>query len=631
MSKETTEPVQQPQLHEPFTDTEKVRDSLEKESYSGESSDREPSTEEDATEKYVHVGVSRVAAVRDVINTYGAFEVRGVTFHPWKWIMAILVFLQGYTTGLDGNMSGLAQNFALTEFKSNALQGTLNTIKSVVGAAVFVPYARISDRVGRLETWSFALICFIIGRVVCTSSQNVGSLIVGTVFWELGYAGFRFLASALMSDISGLRDRVFFLNIYEMPIIINLWVSGNIAQKVAGHGPVKHWRWDFGIGCIDVPIMTFVLMGAYGWVQYVAKRKGTLPGYQLKRPEQSNWSAIVEFLWKVDIIGTILFAAGLALFLVSITLAGGVTSKWNTAHVIAMIVIGGCLCFIFGIWQWFFSPAPFIPKKRLERTFYIAMMADIIWRISIAIEMDYVSNILQVAFDQSVLSTQRLGQLYNFMQSCTSVVIGIMLHFWAHPKPFAFAGSLVGLLGMGLMYKYRTAYDGSGIHGYIGADVVVGIGGGMMRFPMWTLVHSGVPHDQMALTTAFLMTFYQVGGAIGSAIGGAMWTQKLVGKLIEELGPQLGKRLYKTVINELDKFPMGSEERHGLLDAYSYIQRLLVIVSIALAGVTVVLMLGLRSYVVGARQSLKDETREEQRKKMDSSAFNRFRTMIGAW
>jgi len=627
MSKETTEPVQQPQLHEPFTDTEKVRDSLEKESYSGESSDREGS-EKNATEEYVHIGVSRISAVRDVINTYGTFELRGVTFHPWKWIMVILVFLQGYTTGLDGNMSGLAQQYALREFKEVSLQGTLNTIKSVVGAAVFVPYARISDRVGRLETWSFALICFIIGRVVCTSANNVGSLIVGTVFWELGYAGFRFLAAALMSDISGLRDRVFFLNIYEMPIIINLWVSGNIAQKVAGKELA--WRWDFGIGCIDVPIMTLVLMAGYGWMQYIAKRKGTLPGYQLKRPDQSVWSAIGEFLWKVDIIGTILFAAGLALFLVSITLAGGVTSQWNTAHVIAMIVIGGCLCFIFGIWEWFFSPAPFIPKKRLERTFYIAMMADIIWRIGLAIEMDYVQVILLVAFNQSTLSTQRLGQLYNFMQSCTSVVIGIMLHFWAHPKPFAFAGSLVGLLGMGLMYKYRTAFDGSGIHGYIGADVVVGIGGGMMRFPMWTLVHSGVPHDQMALTTAFLMTFYQVGGAVGSAIGGALWTQRLAQKLISEIGPELGIKYYKDY-KQLIKMPMDHPIRVAALDAYSYIQRLLVIVSIALAGVTVVLMLGLRSYVVGARQSMKDETREEQRQKMDSSFVNRLRTMIGAW
>jgi len=628
MSKETTEPVQQPQLHEPFTDTEKVRDSLEKESYSGESSDRELSKEE-ATEQYVHIGVSRVSAVRDVINTYGTFELRGVTFHPWKWILVILVFLQGYTTGLDGNMSGLAQSFALDEFDGTPLQGTFNTVKSVVGAAVFVPYARISDRVGRIETWTFALICFIIGRVVTTSAHNVGSLMVGTVFWELGYAGFRFLASVLMADISGLRDRVFFLNIYEMPIIINLWVSGNIAQRVAGNE--HRWRWDFGIGCIDVPIMTLVLMAGYGWMQYIAKRRGTLPPQQFKRPGQSAWAAITEFLWKVDIIGTILFAAGLALFLVSITLAGGINSKWNTAHVIAMIVVGGCLIIIFGIWEWFLSPAPFIPKKRLERTFYIAMLADICWRIGLAIEMDYVQYILQVAFDQGTLSTQRLGQLYNFMQCCTSVVIGIMLHFWPHPKPFAFGGSLVGLLGMGLMYKYRTAFDGSGIHGYIGADVVVGIGGGMQRFPMWTLVHSGVPHDQMALTTAFLMTFYQVGGAVGSAIGGALWTQRLAQHLMGELGPELGKKLYNAPLKKLKMFPMGSPQRNGLLSSYSYIQRLLVIVSIALAATTVVLMLGLRSYVVGTRQSLKDETREEQRKKMDSSTVNRLRTMIGAW
>ncbi|CAI4390757.1 AVB_G0026020.mRNA.1.CDS.1 [Saccharomyces cerevisiae] len=74
-----------------------------------------------------------------------------------------------------------------------------------------------------------------------------------------------------------------------------------------------------------------------------------------------------------------------------------------------------------------------------------------------------------------------------------------MLHFYPHPKVFVVAGSLLGVLGMGLLYKYRVVYDG--ISGLIGAEIVVGIAGGMMRFPMWTLVHASTTHNEMATVT----------------------------------------------------------------------------------------------------------------------------------
>ncbi|CAI4567855.1 AEL_collapsed_G0031880.mRNA.1.CDS.1 [Saccharomyces cerevisiae] len=115
-----------------------------------------------------------------------------------------------------------------------------------------------------------------------------------------------------------------------------------------------------------------------------------------------------------------------------------------------------------------------------------------------------------VAFE-STLSAQRIAQLYNFLQSCTNIVVGIMLHFYPHPKVFVVAGSLLGVLGMGLLYKYRVVYDG--ISGLIGAEIVVGIAGGMIRFPMWTLVHASTTHNEMATVTGLLMSVYQIGDA----------------------------------------------------------------------------------------------------------------------
>ncbi|CAI7342355.1 CFC_collapsed_G0027530.mRNA.1.CDS.1 [Saccharomyces cerevisiae] len=128
-----------------------------------------------------------------------------------------------------------------------------------------------------------------------------------------------------------------------------------------------------------------------------------------------------------------------------------------------------------------------------------------------------------------------------------------MLHFYPHPKVFVVAGSLLGVLGMGLLYKYRVVYDG--ISGLIGAEIVVGIAGGMIRFPMWTLVHASTTHNEMATVTGLLMSVYQIGDAVGASIAGAIWTQRLAKELIQRLGSSLGMAIYKSPLNYLKKIP----------------------------------------------------------------------------
>lgn len=67
-----------------------------------------------------------------------------------------------------------------------------------------------------------------------------------------------------------------------------------------------------------------------------------------------------SLFWQLDVIGVILLLALLALILVPLTLAGGVIETWQTAHIIAPLVIGFLCIPVFIFWE-IKSPHPMIP------------------------------------------------------------------------------------------------------------------------------------------------------------------------------------------------------------------------------------------------------------------------------
>lgn len=577
-------------------------------------------------EKSTTSGLRRIDAVNKVLSDYSSFTAFGVTFSSLKTALLVALFLQGYCTGLGGQISQSIQTYAANSFGKHSQVGSINTVKSIVASVVAVPYARISDRFGRIECWIFALVLYTIGEIISAATPTFSGLFAGIVIQQFGYSGFRLLATALTGDLSGLRDRTFAMNIFLIPVIINTWVSGNIVSSVAGNVAPYKWRWGYGIFCIIVPISTLILVLPYVYAQYISWRSGKLPPLKLKEKGQTLRQTLWKFADDINLIGVILFTAFLVLVLLPLTIAGGATSKWREGHIIAMIVVGGCLGFIFLIWELRFAKNPFIPRVYLgDPTIYVALLMEFVWRLGLQIELEYLVTVLMVAFGESTLSAQRIAQLYNFLQSCTNIVVGIMLHFYPHPKVFVVAGSLLGVLGMGLLYKYRVVYDG--ISGLIGAEIVVGIAGGMMRFPMWTLVHASTTHNEMATVTGLLMSVYQIGDAVGASIAGAIWTQRLAKELIQRLGSSLGMAIYKSPLNYLKKYPIGSEVRVQMIESYSKIQRLLIIVSISFAAFNAVLCFFLRGFTVNKKQSLSAEEREKEKLKIKQQSW--LRRVIG--
>ncbi|CAE6536813.1 unnamed protein product [Rhizoctonia solani] len=539
-------------------------------------------------------GVRRIAAISS------SFDLKS------KFFVFFGVFLVAYAYGLDGQTRYTYQTYATNDYARHSLLGTFNTVRAICAAAIQPPYARVADRFGRLELILFATTFYVFGTILVAASNGVRMFVTGQLFYQIGYTGLMLLIEVLIADLTGLKDRVLFSYIPALPFIINTWVSGDLASTVLLHAG---WRWGIGMWCIILPICAIPVAGSIIYARRKAQREGKL----VPRSKSKNHNlieAFIELTWQLDVIGMILLAAMLSLILLPLTLAGGVKETWKSAHIIVMLVIGIIVCIpAFLIWEIKFARYPAVPFDQFtNRTILAGMIVAIGLNMSWYLQGDFLYTVLAVSFDQTVTSATRITSLYSFTSVLVGAGAGLLIRKVRYIKPFVVTGTLVFILAMGLLIKFR---DGSaGVKGMIGAQVVLGFGGGLFPYPTQALVQAASSHEQMATMTALYLSFYQIGSALGNAISTAIWTQTLPKKLAEHLGDAMAAaNAYASPLTYIASYPVGTPERTAMVAAYSDVQRYLAITGLCLSLIVFVSSLFLRNYKVDERQSLSEEER----------------------
>jgi MFS family permease len=157
------------------------------------------------------------------------------------------------------------------------------------------------------------------------------------------------------------------LSFATSPYIVTTWIGGLMADTfIADPG----WRWGFGVFAILTPAVVVPLILLFLWNQRKAKKLGLIPD---QRREPISLQAIKEFVIQFDLLGVILLAAGLALFLLSLNIYSYQSEGWQSLMIISMIVIGGLLIIAFVLYETFWTSINFIPMHMLgDRTVFFA-------------------------------------------------------------------------------------------------------------------------------------------------------------------------------------------------------------------------------------------------------------------
>ena len=238
----------------------------------------------------------------------------------------------------------------------------------------------------------------------------------------------------------------------------------------------------------------------------------------------------------------------------------------------------------------------------------------------------YFQSYLLVVQGESVSSAGRIVQTFTFAATISSLLVSLLIKYYKRYKLFVILGSLIYLIGLGLMLRYRA--QGSSRFTIIASQMVVGIGGGMLHGPAQLGIQASASHQEVAAATAIFLTILEIGGAVGNAIAGAIWTHNVPAKLAQYLPAETqdqASAIYGNITLAANGWPVGSPTRDAINLAYQETMTKILSVAVCVAVPCLFLSFFMKDYkldeidqhvkgvVVGGVQSVAD--------RRDSEAF----------
>ncbi|KAH7132570.1 siderochrome-iron transporter-like protein Sit1 [Dendryphion nanum] len=522
------------------------------------------------------------------------------------------VFLISYAYGLDGTLRYSYQPEATSDYQTHSTLATINTIRAVIAAAAQPTAAKIADVFGRVELILVSIFFYVLGTIIEAGTSNVQGFAAGAVFYQIGYTCVILLVEVIIADTTSLRSRVFFSYIPAAPFIINTWVSGDVGQAVLN---ATTWRWGIGMWCIIYPVCTLPLIISLWWASRAAKKAGALQNYKSPYQLYGPKKLAQALFWQLDVIGIILLICVFGFILVPFSIAGGSSSQWGTAKVIAPLVIGIILVPVWIIWEKR-APHPMLPFHLLkDRAVWGALGIAITLNFAWTCQGDFLYTVLIVAFGESTKSALRIASLYSFSSVITGILLGTVIFRVRRLKPFILFGTCLFMVAFGLLIHYRGGSGDTAHRGIIGAQVLLGIAGGFFPYPAQASIQAATKHEHVAVITGIYLASYNVGSALGNTVSGAIWSQVIPGQLTQELGNStLALQWYYQPLALIAEYPFSTTERQAVTEAYKHVQRLLCITGICLCAVLIFFASVIRDPKLGKEQSLPDaEVRDPTR------------------
>lgn len=528
----------------------------------------------------------------------------------WQlWVLYIGIGLTAYVYGLDNNTMYAYLQAAANNANKYPLYSTLSTINTVIIAVGKFPIAKLSDVFGRAQGYALSLALWLMGFVMIAGSQNFGTVIAGVIFYSFGNTGTQIMQQIVIADALTTRWRGLGIGLLSLPYIINFAVAPKIVGSLAPTTdllltpPPQTWRWGPGSFAIICCIAVAPIIFALALSQQQAKKQGKAPRHPYRAAGPSK--GFRQFADDMDLGGLFLIAAGWLLVLLPLSLHTYAPNGWNTPYIIGMIVTGFVLLIILGFYEWLVAPQPILVKRFLKSK-------DVMFPALIAF-FDFVSFYLSwsSAYYFVVIlknwGTQDALYFSNAQSLCLTVfgiAAGAANYIFRRYKWSMVFAAAVRVLGLGLMIAYRHA--GATTAQLVIPQILQGLGGGILGINLQVSAQVSVPHQDVAIVTAFVLLFAEVGGAVGTAILGAIQTTVLPREFARLLPgqPDVQASLFASPLTATATYPLGSPVRDALIEAWSLYMREALIVAICLAVIPLVLSCFLADKKLNNKQNL---------------------------
>jgi hypothetical protein len=367
------------------------------------------------------------------------------------------------------------------------------------------------------------------------------------------------------------------LSVATSPYIITSWIGGPISQSIV-QGP--GYEWGFGVFAIVVPVVMAPLILLFLYNQHKAQKMGLIEAKRISLTLRSLKNYAIE----VDLLGILLLAGGMALFLLPFSLYSYQSDGFRANMIICMITFGGVLLILFVLHEKYLAPKTFIPFDLLtDRTVFCAGLMFVFVFFNSAVWNSYFFSMLQVVWRLSITNAIYVQAIYRTGSCLFAFAVGLAVRWTGRFKWIAVYFSIpLMILGVGLMIKFRQPNTDLGY--VIMTQIFIAFAGGSIVLCGELAMMAPSKHQHIAAILAILDLFGSTGTAVGGTVATAIWTSVFPDRLRRYLPPTADvDAIYGSIVSQLFQRP-GTPERAAIDRAYGDAQRYMLITSVSLLG-----------------------------------------------
>jgi len=357
---------------------------------------------------------------------------------------------------------------------------------SLLTAVVLVNFGRLSDMFGRVRLYVLGFAVFTGGSLLCGFSGTGLELVVFRLVQAVG-AGFLFSNSAaIITDAFPPNERGRALGVNQVSIVVGAvsgLVLGGIITSTIG------WRWIF---FVNVPIGLIATLRAYFDLHEIAK------------PEAKP---------HIDWVGNILFALGLLVLLLGVTL-GALGQVSATVGVAA--VVGGVALLIVFLWAERFERYPMLDLSLFRNREFAASGLSMFLNALSRGAFTFIL-VFYLQGPPRYLSPLTAG-LFLIPTSASLAVLGPISGWLSDrygPRPFLVTGLVVSAAGF--LWLATIGPDDS-FFALAPALVLVGAGMGLFASPNRAAMMTAVRPERRGVASAIGATLLNTGSTISLGI-----------------------------------------------------------------------------------------------------------------
>ncbi|TCD71948.1 hypothetical protein EIP91_000080 [Steccherinum ochraceum] len=443
---------------------------------------------------------------------------------------------------------------------------------------------------GRKPIILISIAFFALGSALAGASQNMNMLIAARTVQGVGGGGILSLTGIIVSDLVPLAERGVYQGIFALTWALASGVGppigGAFAQKAS-------WRWLF---YLNLPLsgVSFILVVIF---------------LSVRIPQGSVWKK----LKRVDWAGNFIVISGSALSITGLTFAG-TKFPWNSAQVLAPLIIGLALVFVFILYEARVPREPTIPWHVLKHSTtlsgYLGTFTHGIGTIAVVY---YLPVYFQACKGDGPIRSGVVMLPTAFIISPFAIIAGISVKVLGKYRPANMVGWVLIVLGFGVLSLLELD---SSMGRWVGYQVIVAAGLGLIYSSTVFPVLASLSPEDAASALAFLAFLRSFAQTWGITIASTVLQNELKTKLPKEftsLFPEGLQIAYAAipVIGTLEE-PLRTEVRVAFAESLSVIWKTM----IGISGLGLISLLFMKEVklisTVDKRFSLKQDARESQ-------------------